>query len=131
MASGTIQSNNPTWYYEETSTTSNTRQSFNYTINGNGWIYATVYIRSDTTSDTGTALCGVYHTPIDTGEEYARGWSTMRIQNAQDLEIGTEAVGIFKANNGDTMALETMCSKNGTKRIRYSIMCFGCTLTAQ
>lgn len=131
MATGTIQSNNPTWYYEETSTTSNLGQSFSYTVNGNGLIYATIYVRSDTTSDTGTALCGVYHTPIADGTEYARGWSITRLQTAQAIEIGTEAVGIFKVNNGDTISLHTQCSKNGTKRIRYSIMCFGCTLTAQ
>lgn len=121
----------PTWYYEERSGTSNSDNTYNYTVNGDGWIVATIYIRSDATSDTGTSVCGVYQTPISSGEEFARGWSTTRLQTAQSIEIGTEAVGIFKANSGDTVSLIARCTKNGTKRIRYSIMCFGCTLTAQ
>lgn len=131
MASGTIQSNNPTWYYEELSSSSNTDNLYTYMVNGDGWIIATIYIRSDSTSDTGTSVCGVYQTPIASGEEYARGWSTTRLQTAQAIEIGTEAVGIFNANSGDTVVLLARCTKNGTKRIRYSIMCVGCTLTAQ
>ena len=121
----------PTWYYEERSVTSNGDNSYNYTVNGDGWIIATIYIRSDATSDTGTCICGVYQVPIAEGAEYARGWSTVRLQTAQAVEIGTEAVGIFKANSGDTVSLLGRCTKDGTKRIRYSIMCFGCTLTAQ
>ena len=121
----------PTWYYEERSVSGSGDNSYNYTVNGDGWIVATIYIRSDTTSDTGTAVCGVYQTPIATGEEFARGWSTVRLQTAQATEIGTEAVGAFIANSGDTVSLLARCTKNGTKRIRFSIMCFGCTLTAQ
>lgn len=121
----------PTWYYEERTVTGNVDNNYYYTVNGDGWIIATIYIRSDATSDTGTSICGVYHTPIASGEEYARGWSTTRLQTAQAIETGTEAVGTFFANNGDTVSLLGRCTKNGTKRIRYSIMCFGCTLTAQ
>lgn len=126
-----IPSVTPTWYYEERSGTSNSDNTYNYTVNGDGWIVATIYIRSDATSDTGTSVCGVYQTPISSGEEFARGWSTTRLQTAQSIEIGTEAVGIFNANSGDTVSLLARCTKNGTKRIRYSIICFGCTLTAQ
>lgn len=121
----------PTWYYEERTVTGNVDNNYYYTVNGDGWIIATIYIRSDATSDTGTSICGVYHTPIASGEEYARGWSTTRLQTTQAIETGTEAVGTFFANNGDTVSLLGRCTKNGTKRIRYSIMCFGCTLTAQ
>ena len=131
MATGIIQSNKPTWYYGEYSSNSNDNNEYKYTVNGDGWIIATIYLRSDTTSDTGTVVCGVYHTPIATGEESARGWSSARLQTATALEIGTEAVGAFIANRGDTISLLARCTKNGTKRIRYSIMCFGCTLTAR
>lgn len=126
-----IPSVTPTWYYEEQSSSSNEDNLYNYIVNGDGWIVATIYIRSDSTSDTGTSVCGVYQTPIASGVEFARGWSTTRLQTAQAIETGTEAVGIFNANNGDTVDLLARCTKNGTKRIRYSIMCFGCTLTAQ
>lgn len=131
MASGIIQSNNPTWYYEERSVSNTSDNYYNYTVNGNGWILATIYVRSDTTNDYGSAIAGVYQTPISSGTEFARGWAGTRTDTASTNEIGAEAVGAFKANSGDTVALLAKCTKTGTKRIRYSIMCFGCTLTAQ
>lgn len=131
MASGTIQSNKPTWYYEERSVTSNGDNSYNYTVNGDGWILASIYIRSDTTNDYGSAIAGVYQTSISTGELNARGWAGTRTDTASTNEFGAEAVGAFIANNGDSISVYAKCTKAGTKRIRYSIMCFGCTLTAQ
>lgn len=131
MAGGKSQSNNPAWYYEERSVNNTSDNYYNYTVSGDGWIIATIYIRSDTTSDYGSAIAGVYQTPISDGTEYARGWSSTRTDTASNNEIGAEAVGAFKANSGDTVSLLARCTKNGTKRIRYSIMCFGCTLTAQ
>lgn len=131
MASGTIQSNNPTWYYEEQTASGTNENQYKYTVNGDGWILATIYIRSDTTNDYGSATAGVYQTPISSGVEYARGWSSTRTDTASTNEIGAEAVGTFKANSGDTVTLLARCTKSGVKRIRYSIMCFGCALTAQ
>lgn len=121
----------PTWYYEERTTSASSEQQYKYTVNGDGWILATIYIRSDKTSDYGSAIAGVYQTPISTGTEFARGWASTRTDTESTNEIGAEAVGAFIANNGDSISLIAKCTKNGTKRIRYSIMCFGCTLTAQ
>lgn len=131
MASGTIQSNNPTWYYEERSVSNTSENQYKYTVNGDGWILATIYVRSDTTNDYGSAIAGVYQTPIADGTEYARGWASTRTDTASNNEIGAEAVGAFMANNGDSISLLVKCTKGGTKRIRFSIMCFGCTVTAQ
>ena len=121
----------PTWYYEELSVSGNGDNNYYYTVNGDGWIIATIYVRSDSTNDYGSAIAGVYQTSISDGTEHARGWAGTRTDTASNNEIGAEAVGAFKANSGDTVSLLAKCTKNGTKRIRYSIMCFGCTLTAQ
>lgn len=121
----------PTWYYEERSVSSTSENAYDYTVNGDGWILATIYIRSDTTNDYGSATASVYQTSISDGVEYARGWASTRTDKASTNEIGAEAVGAFMANNGDSISLLVRCTKSGTKRIRYSIMCFGCTLTAQ
>ena len=121
----------PTWYYEERSVSGSGDNYYNYTVNGDGWILATIYVRSDTTNDYGSAIVGVYQTPVSSGTEYARGWSMARTQSPDGTELGAEAVGAFIANSGDTVSLLAKCTKNGTKRIRFSIMCFGCTLTAQ
>lgn len=133
MASGTIQMNSPmpTWIYEEKSTNSNTPTTYTYTVSGNGFIVANGYIRSDTTSDTGTATVGINHLPVGESTEYARAWTMSRFQTAQAMELGTNAAGSFKVSDGDTLMFNFNCTKNGSKRIRYSIMLFGCTLTAQ
>ena len=129
MASGNIPMGIPQWIYVEDSSSSNSNLSYPYTVSGNGYVIVNAYIRSDTTSDSGTAIAQISHT--NTTDTYARAWCMTRIQTAQGIEIGTNASAAFKVENGDTVEPILSCNKNGTKRVRYSIMAFGCTLTAQ
>ena len=123
----------PTMIYYETTTTQNTIEvsypNTPYTVHGNGFLICCGYVRTDTTSDTGTAHAIVSHTRINNGANYYRGWNMYRLQTAQAQEIGTEATGAFTVSDGDTVNFFLGCSKNGTKRIRYTILCFGCTLS--
>ena len=132
MASGTIHVNSPmpSWIYEEKSTSTSDAQTYSYTVSGNGYIIATLYIRSDTSNDYGTMLTRIDQ--IDgNNETFTRGWSSFRNTVATTEEIGTEATACFYVSNGDTISFIAKGTKSGTKRIRYSAFSFGCTLTAQ
>lgn len=132
MASGTIKVNSPmpSWIYEEKSTSTSDAQTYSYTVSGNGYIIATLYIRSDTSNDYGTMLTRIDQ--IDgNNDTFTRGWSSFRITAATTDEIGTEATACFCVSNGDTISFIAKGTKGETKRIRYSAFSFGCTLTAQ
>ena len=132
MASGPIPINSPmpSWLYEEKSFSSTTEQTYSYIVSGNGYIIATLYIRSDSTNDYGTLLARIDQ--LDGNNElFTRGWSAYRLSSAWAGEIGTEATACFYVSEGDTVSFIADSSKGGTKRIRYSALMFGCTLTAQ
>lgn len=123
----------PTFIYYETTTDGNTIEiqypTTKYTVSGEGFLICTGYVRTDSTSDTGTAHAIIEHKISSTGVNYYRAWNMYRLQTAQALEIGTCATAAFTVANGDTVDFLLGCSKNGTKRIRYTILCFGCTLS--
>lgn len=125
MASGTIKNLNPYAYYNQSTTTGNTNNETEFTVSGNGFVYVSASIYSDSTSDT-----GIIRTIISAaGHTYAQNQGT--IDYARGYVIGSNASCMIPVSNGDVIKILLQSTKGGTKTMIQNLMCFGCTVTVQ
>ena len=110
--------------YEDTgSTTSNTSVDKTYTASGQGLVFVSGSVQTDSTSDTGTQWCYIYK------NNTLIAYASDRVGVAFAGSLGANASAMVKVNANDVIRIRLQGSKNGTKTFYYNLVAFGCTLS--
>lgn len=95
----------------------------NYTVHGSGFVIASCSIISDSASDVGFSLSEILKNNAIMAEMVGS------LDFARSYQNGACASAAFIVSNGDTITMQTRCTKNGSKTVYYDILCVGCTVT--
>lgn len=110
--------------YTNTGTkTNSTAYNKEYTVSGNGIIFAQCNIYCDTTNSYGSTYAEI----ILNNEWIALEYN--RTDTSSGASVSANAFVAFKASNGDALKFETLSTKSGTKTTKIRVLTCGCTLT--
>lgn len=113
----------PTVIVKNTTSTSNSAITAEYTVSGAGTVIVYAGIYSDTTSDYGTWQAEIYYDGT-----LIMGEGT-RFTTANTQRYGASTSVPVAVTNGKKIKITLMCSKGGTKNIFRRFLCFGCTVS--
>lgn len=123
MASGMIKSILPTEFTDNTETEQNSRITKSYTVSGNGFVIVTASIMTDTTKDTGTMSAYVLR-----NNDYI-AYDANRLTVEVPEKLGASVTVAVKVINGDVLTIALAATKNGSKNLFRSFLCFGCSVS--
>ncbi len=120
--------NGCTEYRTHSSTTATTSVDKTYTVVGSGLVYVSASVYTDATSDTGTQWVYIFKNGTQV-ESNMLAYNSDRVGVAFAGSLGSNASAMTKVSNGDTIIVRLQGTKNGTKRMFYDLVAFGCLLT--
>ena len=113
----------PTVIVKNTTSTSTSAITAEYTVSGSGTVIVYAGIYSDTTSDYGTWQAEIYYDGTLIMGEGTR----LTAANAQRYGASTSVP--VEVTNGKKIKITLMSSKGGSKNIFRRFLCFGCTVS--
>lgn len=113
----------PTVIVKNTTSSSTSAITAEYTVSGAGTVIVYAGIYSDTTSDYGTWQAEIYYDGT-----LIMGEGT-RFTTANTQRYGASTSVPVAVTNGKKIKITLMCSKGGTKNIFRRFLCFGCTVS--
>jgi hypothetical protein len=109
--------------YDYTGTSTSTTQSKEYTVSGNGLVFAYCAIQNSGNSGSGTSYAYIYLNGNAVAQQIDR------TDTASTAQVVASSSFLGLVSNGNTIKLEGYAQKSGTRTFKTHVVAFGCTLS--